>query len=300
MIAGLLPVLETPFLSDGSIDVPGFVAVIVEQKRAGADGVMFAGFASEFSRLSDSERTELETVMLSMTAGVAGFTGVISVSDQSTHLATRRATRAAEGGADAINILPPYLGGPSPSEVIHHLDAVLDAAGETPVIVQLAPALTATVLTAADVARLARRHGNLVAVKVESTPPGPVVSALLSGEPPLPSVVGYAGLHLIDALDRGAVGVQPGSSFPALYRAILDSWASGDAAGAARQHERLLPYLAYWMQSVDLIVQVEKAISFRRGLISTDLCRRPGRALDETESAMIDRFLSLFATELTA
>ena len=43
---------------------------------------------------------------------------------------------------------------------------------------------------------------------------------------------------------------------------------------------------------------VEKTISWRRGLISTDRCRRPGRALDSEELATIDRFLLLFEGEL--
>jgi 4-hydroxy-tetrahydrodipicolinate synthase len=292
-VGGLIPVLETPFQLNGDIDVEGFVSVIDHQLAASVDGLMFPGFASEFLKLSDAERDELESALLSKTAGTSVL-GIVSVPDHSTELATRRVERAVALGADAINVLPPYLLGPSPAQIVAHLDILLDAAGVVPVVIQLAPALTGAALRVTDLQAIAARHDNFAAVKVESVPPGPTVTALA----PIPSVVGYAGLQLIDALRRGAVGVQPGSSFPELYRAILDAWNEGDEARAERLHERLVPYLAYWMQHPELIVQVEKTISMRRGWIQSDYCRRPGRALDSVELATVDRFIELLGSPL--
>jgi hypothetical protein len=42
----------------------------------------------------------------------------------------------------------------------------------------------------------------------------------------------------------------------------------------------MLPWLSYWMQSVELIVAAEKEISARRGLIRTAHCRAPAWRLD--------------------
>jgi 4-hydroxy-tetrahydrodipicolinate synthase len=296
-IGGLIPVIETPFHPDGSIDADGFARVVEGQLSAGADGLMFPGFASEFSKLSDGERSELEGVLLAHTSGT-GILGIVSTPDHSTYLATKRVERVIGLGADAINVLPPYLLAPSAGEVIAHLDAVLDAAQHIPVIIQLAPALAGTSLRIEDLQRLAARHENLAAIKVESVPPGPTVSALLGFDPPMPSVIGYAGLHLIDALRRGAVGVQPGASFPELYRNILDAWNGGDESEAESIHRDLQPFLAYWMQNIELVVQVEKRISMRRGWIASDTCRRPGRPLDEFEEATVERFLQTFAGQL--
>jgi len=297
MISGLIPVLETPFTASGALDLDGFQVVIDRQLEAGVDGLMFPGFASEFSKLSDAERDELEAALLARTRETRVL-GIASVPDHGTRNAVLRVERAIGRGADAINVLPPYFLAPSGPEVLAHVSAVLEAAGAVPVIVQLAPALTGSAISARDLDRLAGEHDNLVAVKVESVPPGPVVTALGQLPHALPGLVGYAGLHLIDALRRGASGVQPGCSFPELYRRILDAWHEGDPVHAEALHSRLVPFLSYWMQSVELVIQVEKTISHRRGWISSDYCRKPGRPLDEFERATIDRFMTLLESPL--
>jgi 4-hydroxy-tetrahydrodipicolinate synthase len=170
----------------------------------------------------------------------------------------------------------------------------------TPVVLQYAPAQTGTSLDAEVIASIASAHPNLVAVKVESTPPGALIAALAMAEPSLPSLVGYAGLQLPDALRRGAVGVQPGCSFTELYVLFWRLWMGGDEQAALALHRRMLPFLSYWMQSVELIVAAEKLISLRRGLTRTARCRAPAHALDDDEITFVDAFLQEFATELTS
>jgi dihydrodipicolinate synthase/N-acetylneuraminate lyase len=291
----VVPVLETPFTSSGAVDLDGFFRVVDHVLGAGVTAVMFPGFASEFHKLSDHERWQLIDVLLDRTSRYPDVAAVISVADHATHLAVRAVGRAVDSGADAINVLPPYFLGPSATEVAAHLHTVIEAAAPIPVIVQHAPALTGLSLSADTLVALAQLLPNLCAVKVESVPPGPMVSALSEAAPPLASLVGYAGVHMLDAARRGAIGVQPGCSFTELYQRIWSARTSGSPAEAADLHTRLLPYLTYWMQSPELIVQVEKTISVRRGLIRSDHCRRPGRSLDRFEREAVDRFLGEFA-----
>lgn len=129
-------------------------------------------------------------------------------------------------------------------------------------------------------------------------PARPAITALADGVPRLPSLVGYGGLHLIDALRRGAAGVQPGCSFTEVYQRIWRLWQDGDEAAAEALHTRLLPYLTYWMQDVPLIVRVEKVIAHRRGLIRSDHCRAPDRRLDPCELEAVERFLNGFSDVL--
>jgi 4-hydroxy-tetrahydrodipicolinate synthase len=180
--------------------------------------------------------------------------------------------------------------------VLDHLDQVVAAVAPLPVIVQFAPVQTGTALGVGAFVELAARHANLAAIKVEANPPGRVVTAL--AEKGVTSLVGYAGLHLPDALGRGASGVQPGCSFTEIYVELWRQWSAGDLAGFGDLHARLLRYLSSWMAHVEHIVQVEKTISAERGLISGDTCRRPGYRLDEFEAASIPRFLDDFAALL--
>lgn len=294
VVAGVCPVLETPFIDDGSVDYTGFVKVIDSVVRAGAKSVMFPGFASEFHKLTDEERGKLIKILLDHTASIEGFTSVISVPDHATRIAVRRARQAVEWGAGAINVLPPHFLGPSRAAVHRHLMAVLEAVSPVPVILQYAPAQTGTALDATAISFLAADAENLVQVKVESTPPGALISALANSEPSLTSLVGYAGVQLPDALARGAVGVQPGSSFVELYIEVWELWNKGLIQEARDFHRRMLPYLSYWMQSIELIVAAEKEISARRGIIGSRVCREPAHTLDAAEQAMIDEFLIEF------
>lgn len=295
-IAGVMPVVEVPFLPDERVDLDGFEQVVAHQVEAEVDGVMFPGFASEFHKLAGEERRQLIRLLLGhLDATADGPTSVISISDHATSIAVREACGAVEAGAQAINLLPPFLFAPARDAIVRHLAAVLKAVAPAPVVIQHAPEQTGGQLTAADLASLAQQHPNLAAIKVESQPPGRLVTALLEQEPALPSLVGYAGLHAIDAVERGAVGLQPGCSFPELYVEFWRRWTTGDQAGARMLHSAMLPYLSAWMQHVELIVAVEKRISMQRGWCDHPTVRAPGWTLDRQELASIDAFLEQFA-----
>lgn len=298
-VEGVCPVVETPFTADERVDVEAFATLADRLAGTGVRSVMFPGFASEFYKLTDAERDELTGILISR-LHAADVKVVASVPDHATRIAVARAERAVELGADMVNILPPHAHGPSGAAVRTHVREVLAAIGSTPAILQYAPAQTGTALDAAAIARMSEENPNLVQVKVESTPPGQLISALGEAAPQLSCVVGYAGVQLVDALRRGAVGVQPGCSFPELYVRVCDLWARGEEDAAAAEHARLLPYISYWMQSVELIIAAEKEISRRRGWIPTGVCRAPARALDAEELRMIDRFFDEFGASLAA
>lgn len=298
-VAGVSPVLEVPFLPDERLDVDGFGRVVDHVLGTGVTSVMFPGFASEVHKLSDLERTELCDALLDRTRPRPNVSAIVSIPDHSTHLAIQRAVDVVEAGADVLNILPPHQLNPGPAQVRQHLAEVLTAVAPTPVILQYAPAQTGTTLDAYTINALAEEHSNLAFVKVESSPPGRLVQALAALPASLPCLVGYAGLQLPDALRRGAIGVQPGCSFTELYVDLWARWASGDHAGALALHSRLLPYLSYWMQGVELIVSAEKLISYRRGLTDTSVTRSPRYVLDSEEIAMVEAFLTDFADLLS-
>ncbi len=297
-VRGVCPVIETPFTQDGAVDFESLEAVTRHAVGAGARQALSPAFASEYYKLSDAERAAVAQTVVDAVHSVDGTVAVVSVPDHATRLAVENARRAVDMGADMVNILPPHLQQPSTAAVIAHVRAVLTAIGNTPAILQYAPAQTGSTLTPQSIAQIAAECPNLVQVKVEAMPPGTFISALAAAAPQLESIVGYAGLQMIDARRRGAVAVQPGVSFVELYLRLWSQWDSGDRDGAIALHSRMVPYLSYWMQSVELIIAAEKRISARRGLIATDVCRAPAYTLDDEELAMIDRFLEEFADAL--
>ncbi len=295
---GVLPVLETPFTTTDQVDYASFERLAAHVAGTPVSGLMFPGFASEFAKLERRERRELGLLVIAAARDRPGVSSVLSVPDHATHIAVKEAEWAVDHGADALNVLPPFFLNPGRLEIAEHLRSILSAVPTTPVIVQLAPGLTGSSFAPDDLAVLAAEFNNLAAVKVEAVPPGRMVSRLAALPCALPCLVGYGGLYLPDALARGAVGVQPGSSAIELYHSLWALWNADDHDGFHRLHRRMAPYLLEWMHNVEFIVQVEKTISARRGLIATDRCRAPGYPLDPHELAGIDRFLAEFADEL--
>ena len=296
---GVIPVLETPFTADGEVDRDGFVRVVEHVIGTGVSGVMFPGYASEVLKLNDRERRDLIGDLLRVTSGRPDVAAIISVPDHATKLAVDWAVWAAGSGADAVNVLPPYLLGPSTAQVLDHVRQIASAVSPLPVVVQFAPQQTGTSLAAGDLLALAAAQPNIVAVKVESNPPGPMITGLLAPGSGLAAWVGSAGLHWPEAARSGATAVQPGCSFAELYVELERRWESGDLDGFDELHDALRPYLEQWMRHVELIVQVEKVISVRRGLIASATCRAPGFELDADQQARIDRFLVEFDRWLT-
>ncbi|MET9263589.1 dihydrodipicolinate synthase family protein [Amycolatopsis sp. NPDC004079] len=293
-IRGVSPVLEVPFTDDGEIDVSGFRRVVRHVLGTGVGSVMFPGFASEFYKLAEDERQTLTQVLLAETALQPDVLAIVAVQDHATRLAVKRAAEAVDAGADLINLLPPHYLQPSRKALVKHIREVLDAVDPTPVVVQYAPAETGTRLDADMLRKIAAKHANLRLVKVESSPPGPLIAELAAGDPPIPAVEGYAGVQLPDAIRRGAVGTQPGCSFTEIYVEIWRRFESGDDAGGDELHRRLLPYISYWMLDTERIIATEKLISVRRGLFASPYCRAPAHRLDAEDIRLIDRFLAEF------
>jgi 4-hydroxy-tetrahydrodipicolinate synthase len=290
--------VAVPFMPRGEIDYPSFERLVDRLLRQPVGAVTLFGLASEFHKLNDGEVAELQEAFLARTSR-SGAAGVISVTDHSADVAVYRAREAESAGADALNLLPPHFLSPSPAAVLEHLERVLEAV-EIPVIVQYAPAQTGTHIDPEDLVSLAGRNDNLCCIKVEAAPAGPWVTRLIKeSQGRLKPLVGMAGVQMPDALERGAVGVQPGCSFVPIYAEIYRRFLQGDLDGMRALHTELLPYISTWMQSVEYIIQVEKTILYRRGIIATDYCRPPGYSLDERESALIDRFLEQFHEYLT-
>ncbi len=292
-ISGIVPIVAAPFTADGLVDEDSLQGLVRHLASTGVSALTLFGLATEFYKLSDAERARMQSILLAETAYHPHVAGVVSITDHSWEVAVGRARQAEAQGADALMVLPPYFLGPGEGAILDHLMRVI-AAVRIPVVVQYAPAQTGVRVSPETFLRLRERLPNADFIKVETQPPGPYVSQLVTGSGgALKALVGYAGVQMPDALARGAAGIQPGCSFTEVYVALWRRWQS-DRPGFQTLHDTLLPYIAYWMQGVELIIKAEKVILHRRGLIASDYCRSPSYALDDRECDQIDRFIDQF------
>jgi 4-hydroxy-tetrahydrodipicolinate synthase len=293
-ISGIVPIMAATFTNSGTLDEDSFQSLIRHLLKTGASALTLFGLATEFYKLADSDRARMQRLLLAETSRSESVAGIISITDHSWEVACQRARDAEAQAADALMLLPPYFLGPGEDAILEHLKRVISSV-KIPVIVQYAPVQTGVRIAPDVFLKLRDLLPNADFIKVEAQPPGRYVSQLVERSAGrLKSLVGYAGVQMPDVLARGAVGIQPGCSFTEIYMELWRLWLSDNSA-FLHLHRRLLPYINYWMQGVELIIKVEKVILKRRGIIASDYCRSPAYTLDQQEQAHIDQFMSEFS-----
>jgi len=293
-ISGIVPIIATSFTNSGALDEDSFQSLVRHLLKTGASALTLFGLATEFYKLADSDRIQMQTLLLAETSHSESVAGIISITDHSWEVACQRAQHAETQGADALMFLPPYFLGPSEDAILEHLQRVIGSV-KIPVIIQYAPVQTGVRISPDVFLKLRDALPNADFIKVETQPPGRYVSQLVEqSQGRLKSLVGYAGVQMPDVLARGAVGIQPGCSFTEIYVELWHRWQT-DKAEFQSLHSRLLPYINYWMQGVELIIKVEKVILKKRGIIASDYCRSPAYTLDEHELTQIENFMTEFA-----
>ncbi|SOD62860.1 4-hydroxy-tetrahydrodipicolinate synthase [Streptomyces zhaozhouensis] len=277
LVHGLAPILATPFASDGSLDLPSLRRVVEFNLASGVDGLAVSGMASETFALTAEERARVLREVVDVAAGAVPV--VAGVNATSTVTAVEQARAAAEDGAAALMVLPPYMVKPTPAQLVAFYEEVA-AATPCEVMVQDAPGVTGVAMTPATLARLAEVPG-VTSVKVEAPPTPPKVTAVVeaAGGEGFAVLGGQNAQFCLDEYARGAIGTMPACEFPDLLRPVLDDWAAGERARAREGFARLLPLILHGLQQ-GWAWAIHKEVLVARKLIADATVRSPARPLD--------------------
>ncbi len=289
-LRGVLPVFQTPYHDDESIDFTTLDAELNWLYDRGADGVVMA-MVSEILRMSSEERERLaeRACRFGRERGVV----VISVGAESTHTAEHFARHAESVGADAVMAIPPVSIAPLEADVLRYYERIIKAV-KIPMIVQDASGYVGRPMPVELLARLHAAFGERVLFKPEATPIGPRLSALRDATGAKARVFeGTGGIALVDSFRRGIVGTMPGADLidgiVALWRAL----ATGDERRIYRLSLPLSAIVAA-QNSLDAFLVIEKYLLVKQGVFRNTIVRGPtGFALDEETRAEIDRLFAL-------
>lgn len=279
IIQGVIPILPTPFLDGGEIDMSSFLRAIDTAVRHKATGVAMFGMASEYYKLSDAERVRCISALVHRVGRRVPV--IVSIVAHSTEVAVKDARFAEHEGADALMLLPPFFLAPNADSVRRHILEVASAVS-LPIIIQYAPAQTGYPIAADSFGQLRQDAPNITCIKVDQVSAGAMVRDLQKLG--MDSVVGYMGMNLPHDYECGAVGVMPTVS---LCPAFVEIWKLlvGKDPGALALHETLVPLLKFMMKSIECLIASEKQLLQDRGVIRSRYCRRPSYSLDLTEQA---------------
>lgn len=292
-LAGVLPILHTPFDADDAIHHGDLAREIDWAFATGASGVCSA-MVSEVLRLTARERIDLNRLI----AELAGDRGAVvaSVGAESTRQAVEFATDAVAAGCSAVMAIPPVTTALPVDQLWKYFAAIADAV-DVPLIVQDASSYVGASIPISFYVRLLDEYGaDKILFKPEGAPVGPNISALRdASEGRARMFDGSGGILLIDAFRRGVVGTMPGVD---LLDGICALWAAvsrGDEATAYQIHFPICALVALQMQAgLDGFLAVEKHILVKRGLFESERRREPHAwDLDPETRSEVDRLLDM-------
>ncbi len=286
-LRAVLPVFQTPWHEDESIDFETLEGEISWLYDCGAAGIVMA-MVSETLRMDSDEREALAAAACRF--GRDRGAVIISVGAESSKTAERYARHAESVGADALMAIPPVSIGLGEPELLRYYTRILHAI-QIPVIVQDASGYVGKPMPIAMQARLLDEFGpERVQYKPEASPIGPKLSELRDATQGRARVFeGTGGIALVDSFKRGVKGTMPGAD---LIRALVPLWRAleaGDGEKADRIHGPLAA-LVSMQTSLDAFLAVEKHLLVRQGIFTSTRVRGPvGFHLDDETRREVDR-----------
>ncbi len=292
MLAGILPVLPTPFTRSGAIDLAAMAAVTDFAIAANVDGVVFPGFASEVDELSGPERASLLKVVVGQVRGRIPV--VAGTSAPSAELAIEYAGEALAEGVSAFMIQTPRSIGAAADAVAAFYQTIADALPGCQIVLQNAPAPRGSDLKPRTILEIVRDNPAITYVKEETLPSGPAISALLAGRPVnLKGVIGGGGArYFVDEYNRGACGAMPAVELADVHVAMDRAFRAGDVAGARELYMRTLPLLVI---QANFRMAFTKHVLCRRGILDNRVVRAATPSMDAHDIAEIDAWLDACA-----
>jgi len=286
-LAGVFPVISTPFTDTDEIDVEVLQREVNWLIDTEVDGLTIA-MVSEVLRLSESERRMITELTVTHAAGRVPV--ITSVGAETTRLAVAFAKHAQDVGAAAVMAISPMAVALPDEQITTYFRNIIESI-EIPVVIQDASGYLGRALPISLYVDLIDAYGpDRVYVKPEASPIGPRLSSLRDASAGRARVFeGTGGLMLVDSFARGIVGTMPGAEMPwalvALWRALHD----GDT-GRVTQIHGLISALVSLQTSLDSFVAVEKHMLVRQGIFANTNRRQPvGFELDGETIAAVDR-----------
>jgi 4-hydroxy-tetrahydrodipicolinate synthase len=295
-LSGVLPVFQTPYLDDETIDAPTLQKEIDWLYDCGADGIVLA-MVSEVLRLDTLERQQLAE--LACRFGRERGLVIISVGAESGKSAERLASHAESVGAHALMAIPPVATASGEAEVVKYYRRILKAS-KLPLVVQDASGYVGRPMSIQLQAELLKEYGERIYYKPEATPIGPRLSQLRDATDGKARIFeGTGGIALVDSYRRGIVGTMPGAD---LIKGLVALWQALEAKDEERTYQLSQPIsaLVAMQNSLDAFLAIEKYLLVKQNIFRNTLVRGPvGYVLDEESRAEVDRLFERVVGALT-
>ncbi|TBY73104.1 4-hydroxy-tetrahydrodipicolinate synthase [Rhizobium leguminosarum] len=292
-LAGAITALVTPFCR-GRVDRSALRALVEWQILSGVDGLAVCSVTGEGSTLSPQERAEVIDLSI---RSAAGRVPVIAATGTNSTESSIALTREAETlSAAAVLVTVPYYSKPGQKGIIHHFEQVA-AASRLPVIVDHAPAQTASDLSTDTLFRLAAIPG-IVGIRDATGD----IARFAGLSPILRQRFRFFSGHDPSALAFTIAGgdgvISPGANvLPRLFTSMQQAARAGNLLAARSLQDRLLPLISALGPEGDP-ARIKHALRLMRGLEAE--VRLPLVAAEPEMRFAIGKALAPFVDESSA
>ena len=257
-----MPILPTAISPDGKIDEKSMRRLVQYCIKFNAAAIGHFGFASEFHKISDTDRRVLTEIIVDETAGsVPVFIGINS---QGFNISLRYAEEAEKLGADIIMAALPLINLPTQEEA-YNLYKDISSTSSLPIIIQDIPE-SANVLSPGLVWEMYQEIENVKYVKAEGTgfiSKTQEIINLSKGE--LEVIGGAGGKSMIHLLRMGITSFMTGTEALDFHNGTVQAFLDGDEEKAADiYYNKIMPYFAFYDNYPEELL---KAMLKERGII---------------------------------
>lgn len=292
---GVYVIATTPFLDDYAIDTKSIDRLTDFYAEAGSTGMTILGIMGEAPKLEATESIAIVKQVVGRTklpviVGVSapGFAAMRSLARQSMDL-----------GAAGVMIAPPS-NLRTDDQIRNYYASAIEAIGDDiPFVIQDYPLTLTVVMTPGVIRDIVNAHSSCVMLKHEDWPGLEKIAILRkfqsAGDMREISILcGNGGLFIDFEMERGADGAMTGYAFTDALADIVRLQAEGRRDEAHDLFDAHLPLIRYEQQQ-GVGLAARKYVLQKRGLITSDIQRKPAGTLSPKARAEIDYLLSRVA-----
>jgi 2-keto-3-deoxy-L-arabinonate dehydratase len=288
-IDGVVPVIPIPFLEDESIDELSLRKTVDHVAGQDLPAMCLPAYGSEFYKLTDVERHHVVEIAIEANAG--RMMVIAQANHGSSKIAAQVAVDYQQMGADLISFALPRQFAASQLDLLDYSAQICNAV-DVPVMIQdFNP--SGQTIDAQFIADLADRCDNFRYVKLEEPM---IVNKLLRIRDRMGDRIGvlegWGGYYMLEAIPAGICGIMPGVPIAPLLGQVYQACRDGRMELALELFEKLLPFINYTLQDIELFLQVEKRLLVKLGLFETPLCRMLTYRPSATENHHIDQLVN--------
>ena len=154
--------IATPFKDNGEVNYDEFARLIDFTIDGGVDAIIVCGTTGEAATMSEEEHMQVVKFCIDKVAHRVPV--IAGTGSNCTETAIKLSKEAEEYGADAVLLVTPYYNKATQGGLVAHFSAIADAIN-IPIVLYNIPGRTGCNMLPETVAKLAKEHKNIVAIK---------------------------------------------------------------------------------------------------------------------------------------